>query len=147
MKQKTCLVLFFLLSAYTVSTWAGEEDVWVGTRFLPKQCLEIAEGKFDVRRKLCTIAYNIRSENDYFLINAHLRFDKMFIPDTVSDVELAILLIDTNRVCTRQINIHSKAESSKVDFTFAAQKRQANGTQELITSSTTAKGVIPRKRE
>ena len=122
MRPKTMLICFLLLLGIAGTISAGEEDVWVGTRFNPDQCLEIAAGKFAVPRKLCTITYDIRSENDHFLINAHLRFDKMFIPDTVSDVELAILLIDTNRVCTKQINIHSKAESSKVDFTFTAQK-------------------------
>lgn len=122
MRRKTCLILFFLLLAYAGPTRAEEEDVWVGTQFLPKQCLEISAGKFETKRKLCTIAYNIRSENDHFAINAHLQFNKMFIPDTVSEVELAILLIDTNYVCTKQLNIRKKAESRMVDFAFTARK-------------------------
>ena len=116
------LICFLLLLGIAGTISAGEEDVWVGTRFNPDQCLEIAAGKFAVPRKLCTITYDIRSENDHFSIKAHLKFNKMYIPDTVSDVELAILLIDENRVCTKQLNIKKKVEASQTDFAFAAQR-------------------------
>ena len=122
MRLKTGLIPAFLFIVCAAVTWAGDGGVWVGTRFRPEQCLEIIEGKYDVTRKLCTIAYEIRSQSDHFAVNARLRFNKKFIPDNVSDVELEILLMDANRVCTKQLNIHKKVEAGKADFSFVAQK-------------------------
>ncbi len=122
MRLKTCLIPAFLLIMVAAETWAGDDDVWVGTQFSPEQCLKIVAGKSDVKHKLGTIAYKIQPKNDHFTVNARLRFNKQYIPENVSDVELQILLINENRVCTQQLNIHKEVEAGQADFSFEVQK-------------------------
>ena len=122
MRLKAYLIPAFLLIVHAAATWAGDDDVWVGTRFRPEQCLKIVEGKYDVKHKLGTIAYEIQSKNDHFAVNARLRFNTQYIPENVSDVDLQILLINENRECTQQLNIHKEVQAGQADFSFEVQK-------------------------
>ncbi len=123
MRQRILLILTFVCMGYVAVIWAKNEDVWVGTRFTPKQCLAIVEGNFEVKHKLCTISYEIRPQEDRFLVNGNLRFNGQFIPDTVSKVELEILLIDENRVCTKQLNLRKDVIQGEAGFSFVAQNQ------------------------
>jgi hypothetical protein len=121
-RHNTFLMLAIILIGYVAFALAETPGVWVGTRFEPEQCLKVDEGTFDVKRKLCTITYDIRSDSDSYVVNGRIRFNKKFIPDNVCEVELEILLIDENRVCTKQLNQMTKADKGKVSFAFEAEK-------------------------
>lgn len=122
MRLKSYLIPAILLIVLVSATWAGDDDVWVGTRFRPEQCLKIEEGKYDVKHKLGTITYQIQFKNDHYEVKARLRFNRQYIPENVSGVELQILLINENLECTQQLNIHKVAQAGQVDFSFVAQK-------------------------
>lgn len=63
---------------------------WLQSSFEPQQCLMIRKGEFEVRRKLCTIRYEITSQGDLFRIDGFLAFNKKFVPDLPRGVELEV---------------------------------------------------------
>lgn len=122
MRWKTLFISSVLLIGAAAVLSAADQGVWIGRQFTPRQCLAITTGAFDVKRKLCNIRYVIQPQGDRYRIDARLRFDETFIPDKVSDVELEILLMDENRVCTRQLNQRHTVQGHETRFTFVADK-------------------------
>ena len=121
MYRKTLMVVLVLFCGCISFSWATNDQVWVGTKFRPEQCLKIEAGRHEVKRKLCTIAYDITSKKGQFEVDALLRFDNTFIPDKVSHVELEVLLMDKAWVCTRQLNLKSGVTDNQARFSFKAE--------------------------
>jgi len=121
MYRKTFMVVLIVFCGWMSFSWADNDGVWVGTKFRPKQCLKIEPGRHKVKRKLCTIAYDIKSKNGQFEVDALLRFDNTHIPDKVSHVELEVLLIDDAWICTRQLNLESEVTKNQVRFSFKSE--------------------------
>lgn len=120
MRAGSTWILAFLITAFASGSFAASEGVWIGRQFQPRQCLQIAEGTFDVKRKLCTITYAIRSQADHFVVDGNLRFNERYVPKKVADVELEILLMDENRVCTRQLDMRKNVQQGEASFSFRA---------------------------
>ena len=123
MKKAAYCILAILVTGSAALGLAAEQGVWIGRQFQPQQGLEITQGAFNVKRKLCTITYTIRSKGDHFAVDGRLRFDERYIPKNVSDVELEVLLLDERRVCTQQLNMRSPVEKGQASFSFQADKR------------------------
>lgn len=123
MRRNAFLLVFIIALSITVLSWAENIGVWVGTQFQQSQCLEIKEGHYTVKRKLCTIAYEIRRKAGGFMVNGRLQFDKTFIPDKVSDVELEVLLIDKQWVCSKQLDLRTTVEANQARFSFETENR------------------------
>lgn len=121
MCRKSLMVVLVLFCGWISFSWADDAAVWVGTKFRPEQCLKIEAGRHDVKRKLCTITYDIKPKNGQFEVDALLRFDNTFIPDKVSHVELEVLLMDEAWVCTRQLNLKSDVMENQARFSFKAE--------------------------
>ncbi len=120
-KSKVYWIPLVLLCGLISLSRADEKGVWVGTIFRPEQCLKIKAGRYAVKRKLCTIAYDIKPKNGRFDVDALMTFDNTFIPDKVSHVELEVLLMDNEWVCTRQLNLKSDVKENKARFSFTAE--------------------------
>ena len=95
---------------------AQDENSWVGTSFAPQKCLEIQPGDFEVRRKLCRIAYHIEQRNNVFVIAGSLDFNKKFVPTRPKRIELELLFMDDRYVCRRQINLDKAVTLEPVSF-------------------------------
>lgn len=118
MRQAISLILILSLGGVFMHARADYQGGWVGQRFRPEQCVEIKPGRFEFKRKLATVIYDIRPESGLFAVKGLLRFDKTFIPETVSHVELEVLLIDEAGVCTRQLNLRAQVEAYQASFVF-----------------------------
>jgi len=118
MRVKIALLLTLLCSGGI--TYAGNENggVWVGRQFRPEQCVKIVPGQHEFKRKLATILYDIKPQNGLFAVNGRILFNKTFIPDNVSHVELEVLLINKDDVCTRQLNLQTVVETYQARFFF-----------------------------
>jgi hypothetical protein len=121
MRRYAFWFVLFIAMGIAVSTWADNAGVWVGTRFQQSQCLEIKVGGYTVKRKLCTIAYEIRENEGGFVVNGRLQFDKTFIHDKVSYVELEVLLIDKKWVCSKQLDLKTTVEANQARFSFETE--------------------------
>lgn len=121
MCRNALLFVLVIAMGLTASSWADGAGVWVGTQFQKSQCLEIKEGDYTVKRKLCTIAYEIRRKDGGFVVNGRLQFDKTFIPDKVSDVELEVLLIDKRWICSKQLDLRTIVDANQARFSFETE--------------------------
>ena len=121
MRQYIFWFVLFIAMGIALSIGADSTGVWVGTQFKQSQCLEIKAGDYTVKRKLCTIVYEIRKKEGGFVVNGRLRFDKTFIPDKVSEVELEILLIDKKWVCSKQLDLQTTVEANQARFSFETE--------------------------
>lgn len=111
-----------LLFSMLIAASPGQPDsVWVGTRFSPRQCVLIEEGQHEVKRKLGTIAYDIRMVNTLYQIEGRIEFNEKFVLPTVSEVELEVLLIDEEFVCRKQLNLRSEVEDRRASFSFVTE--------------------------
>lgn len=121
MHRNVIIIVLLIAMGTTATTWSDNAGVWVGTQFQQSQCLEIKEGDYTVKRKLCTIAYEIRRKDGGFVVNGRLQFDKTFIPDKVSDVELEVLLIDKKWICSKQLDLRTTVEANQARFSFETE--------------------------
>ncbi len=103
---------------------AQQNDGWLGHRFSPEKCLEIREGEFEVKRKLCNITYKITMRNKRYVITGYLSFNNKFVPKTPQRVELEILFMDDQFVCCKQINLNRQVEEIPLKFSVIADKTQ-----------------------
>ena len=116
-------VVLVLWSGWISFSWADNNQIWVGSKFRPEQCLKIEAGRYEVKHKLCTIAYDMKRHNGEFEVDGLLRFDNTFIPDKVSHVELEVLLMDREWVCTRQLTLKSNVKENRARFSFKTEDR------------------------
>lgn len=121
MCRKSLMVVWVILCGWISFSWAGNDAVWVGTKFRPEQCLKIEAGRHEVKRKLCTIVYDIKPISGRFDVDALLTFDNTFIPDKVSHVELEVLLMDKAWICTRQLNLKSDVNENQARCSFKVE--------------------------
>lgn len=111
-----------LLFSMLIAASPGQTDsVWVGTRFSPNQCVLIEEGRHEVKRKLCTIAYDIRMVNTLYQVEGQIEFNEKFVLPTVNEVELEVLLIDEALVCRKQLNMRSSVKDRRASFSFVTE--------------------------
>ena len=123
MRWKLLFILAALLAVPCAETIGSNASAWIGRSFIPRRCLALAEGSWDVKHKLCTIHYDIRPKGNRFDVKGRIRFDKRQVPINVSEVELEILLIDENHVCTRQLDQRVKVRGLQADFAFTAENK------------------------
>lgn len=96
---------------------AGETDnVWIGHRFKPEQCVTIRAGEETFTRKLCRIDYRIKKTAGAHDIEGLLTFNTKFVPRRPRVVDLEILLIDRQFTCIEQINISRIVDMPPVRF-------------------------------
>jgi len=120
MRVTIALLLTLLCGGWIA--YAGNENagIWVGRQFRPEQCVKITPGRVTFKRKLCAIIYNIKQKDSIYTVEGLLRFDKKFIPDTVSHVDLEVLLIDEKWTCTKQLNLYAGVAGHQAKFFFRA---------------------------
>ncbi len=98
----------------------GEQNnaVWVGHRFSPEQLVALRSGEATFARKLCTIHYHIRRQDDHFTVQGRLEFNPRFVPRRPRAIDLEILLVNAQHMCTGQINQHHAVTADEVPFAF-----------------------------
>ena len=116
MKTTGIIVSVAAILLASVLVGAQDEKGWLGTSFAPDKCLHIRAGKFDVKRKLCRITYDIKRGNGIFTINGFLDFNKKFVPTRPKRIELEVLFIDDRYVCRRQVNLDKPVTAQPVSF-------------------------------
>lgn len=115
-------IVSMLLFSMLIAASPGQPDsVWIGTSFSPSRCVSIEEGRHEVKRKLCTITYDIRMVNTLYQIEGQIEFNEKFVLPTVNEVELEVLLIDDEFVCRKQLNMRSAVEDRKASFSFVTE--------------------------
>ena len=123
-------VIRTVLSAAAIALVCGavtaqDQMGWLGTAFEPDKCLQIQTGEYEVRRKLCTIRYEIERHDDVFIINGIVDFNPMFVPKRPQRIDLEVLLIDDRYVCRRQINLQKAVGMRPVVFSVTTPKTAA----------------------
>jgi len=118
MRVTIALLLTLLCGGWIAYAGNDNDGVWVGRQFRPEQCVKITPGQVIFKRKLCAIIYSIQQKDGIYAVEGLLRFDKKFIPDTVSHVDLEVLLIDEKWTCTKQLNLHAGVAGYQAKFFF-----------------------------
>ena len=104
---------------------AQDQKGWLGTAFEPDQCLQIQPGEYEVRRKLCSIRYEIELRDEVFVINGIVDFNPTFVPKRPKRIDLEVLFIDDRYVCRRQIDLKKSVDKHPVTFSVTNSKTAA----------------------
>ena len=74
MRHITLLILIITFFRFIPSAEASNEGVWIGRQFPPEQRQKLEVGTFEVKRKLCTITYDVTKKNNISDFRSQYRY-------------------------------------------------------------------------